>query len=235
MRVLNFFGSKVRHARKYPHPRYIKVVEPCAGGAGYSLAHLTHEVVLYDIRSSVTRVWQYLIRSKPDEILALPLILPGQHVNQLECSEDGRLLISWALNVGGVPDTTLKRWYAEGGDQMNRWSPKRRFAMAKLCSKVKHWRCEQLDWVGLLNHSLRDGPATYFVDPPYQEARLNRYGTPKLDYVELAKVCRALPGQVIVCEQLGATWLPFRPLYEVTSALFERSTEVVWCSDWERQ
>jgi hypothetical protein len=34
----------------------------------------------------------------------------------------------------------------------------------------------------------------------------------RLNYSELAAWCRSRPGQVIVCEEEGADWLPFRPL-----------------------
>ena len=69
--------------------------------------------------------------------------------------------------------------------------------------------------------SAPDLEATWFVDPPYQPTRGMKTGqglgyapgctSRELDYGELAEWCRSRRGQVIVCEQEGADWLPFRP------------------------
>ena len=74
------------------------------------------------------------------------------------------------------------------------------------------------------------GEATWFIDPPYQVAgRHYRFGSEQLDYARLAKWCRSRPGQVIVCENEGADWLPFRPLAAVkTTRAKRRSKEVIW-------
>lgn len=37
--VLNYFGSKVSVAHKYPPPKHDIIIEPFAGGAGYSLCY----------------------------------------------------------------------------------------------------------------------------------------------------------------------------------------------------
>jgi hypothetical protein len=52
-----------------------------------------------------------------------------------------------------------------------------------------------------------------------------------IDYSALADWCTSLPGQVIVCENDGATWLPFRPHASVrTTRRTSRSAEAVWVS-----
>lgn len=228
MRAINLLGSKNAHGLKYPHPRYLKIVEPFAGGAGYSLNHLHHNVQLYDVRPSVVQVWQYLIKATPEEILALPLIEPDQDVRSLKCCEEGRLLISWCLQEAPHQTRTFSPWakkHLETGSA-SYWSPKRRQRAAVLSSKIKHWQVRLTDWVHLLNHS--EGPATYFIDPPYQRIP-TAYGTPPLDYQRLADICRSLPGQVIVCEDQNADWLPFKPLYSLKTAnIRHTTTEVYW-------
>jgi hypothetical protein len=80
--------------------------------------------------------------------------------------------------------------------------------------------------------------ATWFVDPPYwvppdeQGTRGDgyRHGASGIDFDHLGAWCRARRGQVIVCEQEGAAWLPFRPLRRATTASGTGSSrvEVVW-------
>jgi len=81
-----------------------------------------------------------------------------------------------------------------------------------------------------------DIAATWFVDPPYQPLGTMasggyRYGA-DLDYEALSEWCRSRRGQVIVCEQAPASWLPFRPLAVqrngAASSRGDNRLEVVW-------
>jgi hypothetical protein len=86
-----------------------------------------------------------------------------------------------------------------------------------------------------------DIEATWFVDAPYQRTREGwwsqgmGYGpgctSADLDHGELAAWCRSRRGQVIVCEQAGASWLPFRPLSGSRCSNGRRRMEVVWTDD----
>jgi hypothetical protein len=103
------------------------------------------------------------------------------------------------------------------------------------CSRAKHRFLERLedirDWTitNLDFFDLPDIQATWFVDSPYQFARM-LYPENEIDYDELAAWCCSRKGQVIVCEELGATWLPFKPLKEVWTQT-RRMTEAVWVRD----
>jgi 16S rRNA G966 N2-methylase RsmD len=81
------------------------------------------------------------------------------------------------------------------------------------------------------------GSGTWFIDPPYQRAgRHYRFGPDQIDYKELAAWCLSRPGQVIVCENHGADWLPFQSLSEVkTTRAGRRSREVVWLSSFDQK
>lgn len=46
-------------------------------------------------------------------------------------------------------------------------------------------------------------------------------------YEHIAAWAQALPGEIIACENAGATWLPFGPLADVKSTK-GFSQEVVW-------
>ena len=71
-----------------------------------------------------------------------------------------------------------------------------------------------------------DVEATWFIDPPYQAVKRGYHSN--IDYDALAKWCRSRKGLVIVCEQAGATWLPFKPLVSIKGTNNKVSTEAVW-------
>ena len=50
----------------------------------------------------------------------------------------------------------------------------------------------------------------------------------KVDYVALREWCLSRKGLLIVCEQEGADWLPFRPLYDLRVSSQRVTTEVWW-------
>jgi len=108
--------------------------------------------------------------------------------------------------------------------------------LAKLTGSVT-WRVIEGDY-----SEAPDIEATWFVDPPYHvsgaraskaERGRVRYpnGADDIDYPALARWCRSRRGQVIVCEQPGADWLPFRALGETQTVGDRRSGEVVWTND----
>ena len=78
--------------------------------------------------------------------------------------------------------------------------------LARQLQGIRHWKVLPDYRLGGMTQE-----ATYFVDPPYFGRLGKRYPAHDLDYDELARWCRSLSGQVIVCENEGATWLPFKP------------------------
>jgi hypothetical protein len=97
--------------------------------------------------------------------------------------------------------------------------------IAQQLPKIRHWRVRHC--------SYSDAPlvnATWFIDPPYQRAgKYYRFNSTGIDYKALSRWCRSRPGQVIVCENRGADWLPFEKLSDVkTTRANYRSREVVW-------
>lgn len=69
----SFFGGKWRVGLRYPAPMYPTIIEPFAGGAGYSVRYSDRQVVLYDADPIIAGLWSYLIKVSPAEVLALPL------------------------------------------------------------------------------------------------------------------------------------------------------------------
>ncbi len=108
------------------------------------------------------------------------------------------------------------------------WGAKVRARIAKQLEAIKDWTIVEGDGPAQTIY----GEATWFVDPPYagRPGSHYRHGSKGIDYEQLGAWCRYLPGQVMVCEQLGADWLPFERLGRVHGQR-GASTEVVWYSE----
>lgn len=217
-----FYGSKWRDAKRYPPPGEL-VVEPFAGSAGYSLWHEPVRVELYDIDPIIVGVWSYLIGSKPADILALPDLEVGQSVDEIDVCQEARWLIGFWLNRGSAqPKKTKTAFSARTERAQLVWSPRARERIAADMPRIAHWTVTQASF----ERTIPRPDATYFVDPPYVD-KGRYYRCHDVDYLRLGKWVRNLPGVVVVCEQAGATWLPFEPLASIKSTK-GRSEEVVY-------
>ena len=224
-----YFGAKWRSAPRYPTPTHDTIVEPFAGAAGYALRYPDRRVILVERYAVVAAVWRYLIAVRADELRTIPAV---------ECVDD---LPSW------VPQEA--RWliglrFGAGDSRPRaRVSPMVRrdggFDLASIADQVeriRHWTIIEGDYT-----QAPDTVATWFVDPPYQTAgsrsrapgqhRRVRYphGGDSIDYAALGAWTAARRGQVIACENVGATWLPFTPFGRRSSVCPGRfHNEAIW-------
>lgn len=228
-----FYGGKWRDAPKYyPVPQHDTIVEPFAGSAGYSVRYSDRNVILGEKDSVIFGVWEYLIRAPARDILAIPDLAPGQTVADLPICQEARWLVGFWLNRGtSRPRAGPSAWMRDGVRPGSFWGERVRQTIAAQVERIRHWR--------VFNCSYEDLPfsdeATWFVDPPYQnQGRYYHHGPDNVDFKSLAEWCRARRGQVIVCENQGADWLPFTPLADVkTTRANSRSVEVAWMSGGE--
>ena len=68
--LFKWFGSKWQSAKHYPKPAHDIIVEPFAGGAGYSLNYTDRQVVLWEDDPNLAKLWKWLINvgaAKPSE------------------------------------------------------------------------------------------------------------------------------------------------------------------------
>lgn len=225
----SFFGSKWSHARHYPEPEYDTIVEPFAGSAGYSLHHPHLDIVLCDADHVVCAVWEYLIAASPREILQLPDVPVGGDVRDLNVSQEAAWLIGfWLARGQRKPRNRPSGWMDAGLRPTSFWGPHIRERIADQLPYIRHWQ--------VLNVDYSDAPeieATWFVDPPYvHNGHRYRHGSALLDYDHLAQWCQSRPGQVVVCEDVRATWLPFEPLgveaHALRVDLGRQAPEAVW-------
>jgi hypothetical protein len=225
-----YYGGKWRDALKhYPTPEYDTIVEPFAGSAGYSVRFANRKVMLCEIDPVLVEIWKYLIKVEPEEILAIPDLDPDGSVDDLKVCPEAKLLVGFWLNRGtSNPRRRPSKWMRDGIRPGSFWGSRVRRTIAAQVKAIRHWNVFQGDYY--------DCPAprraTWFVDPPYQAAGKHyRFGSERIDYEALGQWCRSRKGQVIVCENEGATWLPFRALAGVKTTRADRlSKEVVWLS-----
>jgi 16S rRNA G966 N2-methylase RsmD len=112
------------------------------------------------------------------------------------------------------------------GRKFEGWSVAQRERVASQLRCIRHWKIIEGDYTLAPNDR-----ATWFVDPPYQVAG-SHYVHRRIDYAALASWCRDRSGQVIVCENAGASWLPFRVFGAMKSGPSKRvSHEMIWTQE----
>ena len=212
-----YYGGKWRAAPLYPKPLFDTIIEPFAGAAGYSLRYPDRKVVLVEKNPKVAATWRYLLRVSAAEVRALPDLGADQTVNDLAIVEEARLLIGWWINKGTAApriraSSNMRRAVAglEPCDPPSSWwGPQIRERIAWQVDRIRHWRLIEGDYT-----DAPDVDATWFIDPPYIGAG-KHYPTQPADFGALGTWCQTRRGQVMVCENVGAMWLPFQPFITI--------------------
>ena len=225
-----YYGGKNRAASWYPQPEYGSIVEPFAGAAGYSCQYPSANVTLVDKSPIVAGVWRFLIRSSAADILAIPDIPDGGTVDDIIACQEARWLAGFWCNNGAVSPSKTASVFAKAAlaaGTLGGWSPKTRERIAGQVGAVSHWRVIEGDY--------RDAPdveATWHIDSPYNNKAGGYYPHQPDSFSSLGDWCRSRSGLVMVCENAGADWLPFKPLRRIKSMEGRRgkgvSSEVIW-------
>ncbi|NRA03765.1 MAG: DNA adenine methylase [Myxococcales bacterium] len=217
----SYYGGKWRAAPRYPKPMFGTIVEPFAGSAGYALRYPNLRVRLIDADPIIAGLWAYLIGVSEREISELPDVPNEGTVDDLDVCEDARHLIGFWLNGSCASPRKRPGLWMRSGEGGPWWGPQARHRIASQLASIRHWT--------ITHGSYADAPdveATWFVDPPYQDAG-KHYRHSAVDFPHLADWCRARRGQVMVCENVGADWGPFRPFLDV-KATSGVSEEALW-------
>ncbi len=212
--LFKWFGSKWQAAKRYPHPEHAAVVEPYAGGAGYSLNYCDKAVTIYDTDPNLSVLWPWLLQATPQDVLDIPLGLAvGTDIRTIGISEGQAQLLKHWQRTNNVGDCwTVSPW----GHLPGQWTANTRARVAEQITAVRHWRFQKPDLSQV---------ATWFIDPPYEFNYRYRSGLTPFSYAALAANVRAISSEshVIVCEAVGKngeipTYLPFLPSHSsVTS------------------
>ena len=222
--LFSYYGSKWRAVPRYPKPQLETIIEPFAGSAGYSLRYPDRRVILCERDPLIAALWRYLIAAKPEEIRTLPLIEPDQTVDDLDIIPEAKSLIGFWLNKGTAqPRRSPSAWFRSGIRPNSFWGQTVRERVARDVDKIKHWQIIEGDYINTPKLA-----ATWFIDPPYQSAGKHyKHNSKAIDYQQLSNWCRSLSGQVMVCENTGADWLPFIHLASIKSTKGQ-SKEAIW-------
>lgn len=226
-----YYGGKNRATPLYPPPEHDIIVEPFAGAAGYACRYHDRRVVLVDKSPIIAGIWRYLIATPANEIMSLPDLPEGGTVDDLQVCQEARWLIGFWLNGGSVtPGRSASRWARTHGQAAHNWAgwgyrPRQRIAAQ--VDRIRHWRVIEGDY-----WDAPDANATWFVDPPYNNGAGRRYPHQPDDFDRLGRWCCDRQGLTIVCENVGANWLPFQPLADI-KARRGASAEVVWINRTE--
>ena len=215
-----FYGGKYRIALKYPKPQYQTIIEPFCGSAGYSLRYAHLNIILYEIDPRIYGVWNYLINVKESEILNL---------DQPICQEQEWLIGFWLNKGSAQPAKQPSKWMRdyEKPNSCNFWGECVKTRIASQLHGIRHWK--------IYNKSYLESSrieATWFIDPPYNNKAGRCYKYHDINYKDLGSWCQELGGQVMVCENEGADWLPFKPFLNIhtTNGKMRNgySKEVIW-------
>ncbi len=225
--MFGYYGSKSKIAKLYPYPQFETLIEPFAGSARYALhgENWKRKVKLFDLDNRICMVWDYLIRVSEYEILALPDIPNGAHLDTFKLTQEQKLLIGCCIqSASGFRKTASKV------GNFNTWNRDKN-RIAKTLHKVRHWTIENKGFSDIDNEI-----ATWFIDPPYEKKGIYyKCSSKKINFQDLANWTKSRTGQVIACENLGATWLPFKPLCTITGAAHRKNVEAIWTNTPEGQ
>lgn len=206
-----YIGQKRGLVDCYPPPTRRVIVEPFAGSAGYARRWgAGRQVILVEKTEWLARMWAWLIQASKAEILALPLMesIPVGGLRDMDLRPEAKSLIGIKIHLGNNPtNRPTKMALAHQDDGMIMfWNAAGRKAVADAVRWIRKWRviCGDYD-------SAPDLDATWFVDPPYERLP-DMYGSKVDDYAQLGRWCKSRRGQVVVCEDVSAEWLPFEPL-----------------------
>lgn len=221
----SYYGAKTMIAGIYPPPKHGVIIEPFAGSARYALEHWQNDVVLVDKFARLVDIWHYLQQATPREILSLPDFGPGDRVDDhTYCCPAQRDLVGFIVGYGLThPANKVSDIKLTDRPHHVQFNKKR---IADNLHKIRHWKiiCDSYE-------NLPDQSATWFVDPPYQHGGRNYSCSNRdINFVHLSEWCRSRSGQVIVCENIKADWLPFNPLKQIQGAK-GRSTEAIWSNE----
>lgn len=232
--ILSFYGAKWRMARHYPKPEGI-VIEPFAGSAGYSVWWGVEQALLIERDPVIAGIWSYLFRASREEILSLPLLQEGEKISDLSIIQEAKWLIGFWCNGGtSSPRNVLSQWgkLHLQQNQANVWGIKKREQIACQVDKMRGWHITQGSYE-IASRVL--SKATWFIDPPYQNAAGSHYRYSDIDFEALSRFAKTRAGLTIVCENEGATWLPFKTLGSFRGAAGKyrsgRTKEVVWVQE----
>lgn len=215
--MFSYFGSKSKLVKLYPKPIYDTIVEPFCGSARYALEYFDRNVIINDINPKIVSVWHYLKHASKGDILSLPVLKVGDHIDNFNLTDAEKWLIGFELCRGKFEPRKVVNLYSNWSQAQKR--------IADNVWKIKHWEIKNIPYQQLFDYM-----ATWFIDSPYKLEDWNKHSYPfrDINYQELAQWCKDRQGQVIVCGGTYDDWLPFENLKPVWNGLNKLGYEKVY-------
>lgn len=219
----SYYGAKTNIVQHYPKPKHDRIIEPFAGSARYALEYFDRDVLLVDKYEVIVKIWKWLQKCSSSDVLGLPRKLEkGQTLDDFtfDC-EEAKMLMGFLIKKGVErPAKKPTDWVTTHRPNFTNFSLKR---ISANLYKIKHWQIECADYRAIGNHK-----ATWFIDPPYQFGGHSYVmSNKKIDFESLSEWCKGRNGQVIVCENTKADWMPFKPMISQKGSA-KRTTEAIW-------
>jgi hypothetical protein len=216
--MFSYYGSKSKIVDMYPKPLLSKIIEPFAGSARYSLRYFENEITLVDKYKVIVDIWKHLQKCSENDIKKLPVLKKGDIAKRemFDC-EESFLLYGFMVAMGSYEPRKQVTEFAEKN------IPRQIKNISKNLFKIKHWEIIHGDYSMLSNEN-----ATWFIDPPYIGAGYcYKESSKNIDYGHLSDWCKSRNGQVIVCENYSAKWLPFKKIKSFKGAN-STNDEAIW-------
>lgn len=220
----SYYGAKTNIIHLYPAPKEDKIIEHFAGTARYALRFFEKDILLIDKYPVITEIWKYLQQCSEKDVLSLPRFEAGDNINAItyDC-EAQRFLVGFLVGFGFTdPRKTATPRLRNRPNAMN-------YTIIRIASqlfKIRHWKIECSSYELTPNQK-----ATHFFDPPYQfGGHAYKMSNKKIDFKHLAEYCLTREGQVIVCENSKADWLPFKTMV-TQNVLTGKHHEVIYTND----
>lgn len=218
--MFSYYGSKSKIVHLYPKPKHDLIIEPFAGSARYALRYFDREVLLIDKYPVVVEIWKWLQTCSKSDILSLPKLQTGDDIRTFNLSREENLFLGMLAGIASIsPRNKVSSYSAEQNGRKNKLKN-----IADQLYKIKNWTIKLGDYTECENPE-----ATWFIDPPYFIGG-QAYVHGEIDFHRLAKWSAERCGQVIVCENSAATWMPFRPLCVKRSGV-KIQAEMFWTNE----
>lgn len=229
--IFYYYGAKRQVVRRYPKPAFSTIIEPFAGSGAYAIHHIlsgaADKAILVEKDSRVVALRNRVLAFSDSDIANLCPPDVGSW------TEDLLFMCCAASNA-----TARCRGFSMTQRALDVFSGLRRNMLRVL--PIVRGR------ITIIEGDYRDSPdveATWFLDPPYSvrdgEVKTKTVfprgmgyakncSSNTIDYPSLALWAKQRKGQVIVCEQEGAEWLPFVPLAKNQNSQGVSSIEMIW-------
>lgn len=213
--MFSYYGSKSKVIDAYPSPKHDRIIEPFAGSARYALKWFDRDVLLVDKYDVIVKIWHYLQQASKKDIMGLPELSYKQSLNDFNLSEGEKLLMSFLVARGIASPQYIVQKFSDIAIAKCR--------IASQLYKIRHWEIRQGNYKDIPQQT-----ATWFIDPPYQVGGEHYIeSNQSINFQHLAQWCQSRAGQVIVCENTKADWLPFWPMRKLNGA-YSKTTEAIW-------